>query len=212
MYSMAYLQSDIKLDRFTLAKAGPRAVPNRMTPTLASRVPLLEHQEVPPEIGVLYDKLLADRGVVPNMFKAFAGAPDLILGIAAFLKPLMGESALPGWYKELIATRVASLNRCEYCVSAHRHLALKRGATPGQVAGYDDFENGPFTEKEKAGFRYAGLLHQSGHAVNEAAFDALSRHFDSQEILELTAVAAAFEMFSRINSSLRIPVTPLPQS
>jgi alkylhydroperoxidase family enzyme len=31
-----------------------------------------------------------------------------------------------------------------------------------------------------------------------------------QEIVELTAIAAAFEMFSRINSSLRIPVTPIP--
>jgi uncharacterized peroxidase-related enzyme len=211
MYSMTYFRSDMKLHRFTLAKAGPWAVTNRMSTTLESRVPLLEREEVPSEIVALYDKLFADRGVVPNMFKAFAGTPDLILGIAAFLKPLMGEGALPGWYKELIATRIASLNRCEYCVSAHRHLALKRGATLGQVASYDDFENGPFTDKEKVGLRYAGLLHQSGHAVNEAAFDALSAHFDSQEILELTAVAAAFEMFSRINSSLRIPVTPLPQ-
>ncbi len=59
--------------------------------------------------------------VSPNMFKALAAVPDLALGITAFLKPLMGEGALVGWYKELIATRVASLNHCEYCVSAHRH-------------------------------------------------------------------------------------------
>ncbi|HUB29748.1 MAG TPA: carboxymuconolactone decarboxylase family protein [Terracidiphilus sp.] len=183
-----------------------------MSSILSSRVPLLEQEEVPSEIADLYNKLLAERGVVPNMFKALAGTPDLVLGIAAFLKPLMAESALPGWYKELIATRVASLNRCDYCVSAHRILALKRGATLLQVASYDDFENGPFTEKERAGFRYASLLHQSGHAVNEAAFDALAAYFNPQEIIELTAVAAAFEMFSRFNSSLRIPVTPLPDT
>jgi len=179
-------------------------------PPLGSRVPLLERDAVPAEIADLYDRLYADRGVVPNMFKALATVPALALGITALLKPLMAEGALTGWYKELIATRVASLNQCEYCVSAHRHLALKRGATFGQVASYDNFENGPFTEKEKAGFRYASLLHQSGHAINEAAFDALSLHFNSEEIVELTAVAAAFEMFSRFNSSLRIPVTPLP--
>ena len=78
------------------------------------------------------------------------------------------------------------------------------------MASYNNFENGPFTEKEKAGFRYAGLLHQSGHAVNETAFDDLSTHFSPEEIIELTAVAAAFEFFSRFNSALRIPVTPLP--
>lgn len=180
-----------------------------LTPPVA-RVPLLERRDVPAEIGELYDRLYADRGVVPNMFKVLATVPGLALGISAFLKPLMSEGALTGWYKELIATRVASLNQCDYCVSAHRHLALKRGATFGQVASYNTFEYGPFTEKEKAGFRYAGLLHQSGHAVNETAYGNLSAHFTHEETVELTAVAAAFEFFSRFNSALRVPVTPLP--
>jgi AhpD family alkylhydroperoxidase len=146
------------------------------------------------------------------MFKALANVPSLAMGIAALLKPLMGEGALVGWYKELIATRVASLNDCEYCISAHRHLALQRGATPEQVASYDSFEAGPFTEKEKAGFRYAGLLHVSGHVIDDAAFAAVSAHFNSAELIELTAVAAAFEFFPRFNSALHIPVTPLPLS
>jgi uncharacterized peroxidase-related enzyme len=176
-----------------------------------ARVPLLEREEVTPEAAALYDKLLADRGCVPNMFKALANVPSLALGVAALLKPLMGEGALVGWYKELIATRVASLNGCEYCISAHRYLAGQRGATPEQVASYDTFEIGPFTEKERAGFRYATLLHGSGHAIDEAAFAAASAHFNSDEMIELTAVAAAFEFFSRFNSALHIPVTPLPQ-
>jgi len=182
-----------------------------------ARIPLLERDRVPPEVAALYDRLYADRGVVPNMFKALSNVPSLVLGIAALLRPLMGEGALAGWYKELIATRAASLNRCEYCVSAHRYLALQRGATPEQVArigdetGPDSFETGPFSEKEKAGFRYAGLLHISGHAVDDAAFAALGLHFSPEEIVELTAVAAAFEMFARINSALQIPVTPLPE-
>jgi len=179
--------------------------------SLEARVPLLERDGVPAEVAVLYDKLYADRGVVPNMFKALANAPELVLGIAALLKPLMAEGALQGWYKELIATRVAALNECEYCVSAHRFLAVKRGAAPEQVASLDDFENGPFSEKEKAGFRYASLLHGSGNAIDEAAFAELSAHFSLQEIVELTAVAAAFEFFPRFNSALQIPVTPLPE-
>jgi uncharacterized peroxidase-related enzyme len=184
--------------------------------SIEARVPLLEREQVPDEVAALYDKLYLDRGVVPNMFKVFANVPPLALGIAALLKPLMAEGALVGWYKELIATRVASLNQCEYCISAHRYLALQRGATPEQVASLgetsaDSFETGPFTEKEKAGFRYAGLLHISGHAIDDAAFAAVSTHFNTQEIIELTAVAAAFEFFPRFNSALHIPVTPLPE-
>jgi uncharacterized peroxidase-related enzyme len=178
---------------------------------LESRVPLAEREQVPAEIGVLYDRLEAERGRIPNMFKALANVPTLALGIAAFLKPLMGEGALPGWYKELIATRVASLADCEYCLSSHRFLARVRGATPEQISSYDSFEGGPFTEKEKAGFRYASRLHESGHAVDDAAFAALNEHFSPQEIVELTAVAAAFAFFTRFNSALHIPVTPLPE-
>ena len=89
------------------------------------RVPLLERDGVAAEAVALYDTLLETRGV-PNMFKAFANVPSLALGIAALLKPLMGEGALPG------------------------------------------FERGPFTEKERAGFRYAGQLHAAGQAVDEA--------------------------------------------
>ena len=210
MHTPLSFKTGLKCCTFTLAGADAGSFMTAISTTEA-RVPLLERDEVPTEIAQLYDKLLEERRVVPNMFKALANVPALALGITAFLKSLMADGALPGWYKELIATRIASLNACEYCVSAHRHLALKRGATLGQVASYDAYELGPFTEKEKAGFRYASLLHQSGHAANEAAFDAISEHMNCQEIIELTAIAGAFEMFARINSSLRIPVTPLPE-
>ena len=182
------------------------------TTSIVARVPILEQEQVSDEVAALYDKLYVERGVVPNMFKVFANVPALVMGIAALLKPLMAEGALVGWYKELIATRVASLNECEYCISAHRYLAGQRGATAEQIASYDSFETGPFSEKEKAGFRYAGLLHVSGHAIDDAAFAAVSAHFNAQEIVELTAVAAAFEFFPRFNSALRIPVTPLPET
>ena len=74
---------------------------------LDARVPLLERDKVPEHVRDLYDNLLAERGVVPNMYKALANTPELAFGIAALLRPLMREGILPGWYKELIATRVA---------------------------------------------------------------------------------------------------------
>jgi hypothetical protein len=78
------------------------------------RIPMLERAQVPPEIQTLYDVLLEQRGVVPYMFKTIANTPSLALGIAGFLKPLLSDGALPGWYKELISTRVAILQNCDY--------------------------------------------------------------------------------------------------
>ncbi|HEY0565294.1 MAG TPA: hypothetical protein VGC88_06900 [Terriglobales bacterium] len=78
------------------------------------RIPMLERGQVTPEVGAIYDVLLRDRGVVPYMFKTIAHTPELAMGFAAFLKPLMGDGNLPGWYKELVATRVAYLLECDY--------------------------------------------------------------------------------------------------
>jgi len=85
------------------------------------RVPLLEREQIPAS-SPRFTKTRSERGCVPNMFKALASVPALALGAAALLKPLMAEGALVGWYKELIATRVASLNQCDYCIGAHRYL------------------------------------------------------------------------------------------
>ncbi len=78
------------------------------------RIPMLERHEVVQEIAPLYDQLEAQRGTVPYMFKTLAHTPGLALGIAGFLKPLLSDGALPGWYKELVAARVAYLAECDY--------------------------------------------------------------------------------------------------
>ena len=175
------------------------------------RIPMLEREQVEGDIAALYDKLYEERGIVPYMFRTVSHVPSLALGFAALLKPLMSDGELAAWYKELIATRVASLNTCEYCFSAHRHLAKMRGASVDQVEAVDSYESGPFTEKDKAGFRYADKLHTSTHAIDDAAYAAVKEHFTDKEIIELTAVAAAFEFFPRFVSALEVPVTPIPE-
>ena len=42
-----------------------------------TRIPLLERDQAPPEIATVYDALLKQRGVVPNMFKTLAHTPGL---------------------------------------------------------------------------------------------------------------------------------------
>jgi uncharacterized peroxidase-related enzyme len=178
--------------------------------THPERIPLLERDQVTPELALLYDKLLTDRGVVPNMFKTVAHVPDLAMGFAAFLKPLMGNGNLEAWYKELIATRMAYLNDCEYCISSHSYLAKLAGASEAQIKGIENYEDAPFDEKQKAGFRYADKLHASAHDVDQAIYETARESFSEKQMIELTAVAAAFEFFPRFVSALAIPVTPIP--
>jgi len=178
---------------------------------VSPRIPLLERDQVPPEIAVVYDALLKQRGVVPNMFKTLAHTPALAMGIAGFLKSLLSDSALPGWYKELVATRLSVLQNSHYAISAHALSAKQKGASDEQIsAAKADFEHGPFTEKEKLGFRCAERLHRSPQEIDDWFFGELKRVYSDSEIIEMIATAAAFELFPRLVDGLRIPTTPIP--
>ena len=178
-----------------------------------SRIPLLERDQVTPEIGGMYDALLKMRGVVPNMFKTLAHSPALALATAGYLKALLSDGALSGPYKELIATRLSVLLGSEYAIKAHSLSARQKGSSEYQIAAArGDYENGPFTEAEKTGFRAADRLHRSAAEITDEFFTELKQHFSDPQIVELMATAAAFELFPRFVEALRLPVTPPPKA
>ena len=90
-------------------------------------------------------------------------------------------------------------------------MAKQKGASQQQIDAVANFETGPYSEKEKLGFRLADRLHRSSDDVDDAFYEQLERAFTNPEIMELTATAAAFEFFTRFVDALRIPVTPLPK-
>jgi len=174
------------------------------------RVPMLEREQVTPEVGALYHAQ-QQQGVVPNMFKTVAHVPDLALGFASLLKPLLEDGALPAWYKELVATRISVLAGSQYAVAAHSHAATQKGATSAQIAAIkSDPQGGPFTDAEKVGLRCADRLHRSAHDIDDAFYAKLTQTFTDRQIIELIATATVLEFLARFVEALRIPVTPLP--
>src|SRR5882762_11420068 len=149
-----------------------------------SRVRLLARDQVTAEIAAVYDALLAARGVVPNMFKVLAHTPAIVPAVAGFLKPLLADGALRGSYKELVAVRVSQGNASEYAIRAHSISARQKGATEEQISGVANFESGPYSPKEKLGFRLADKLHESGKAVDDNLFEELNAKIAEPEIVE----------------------------
>jgi len=175
-----------------------------------SRIALLEREAAPPETRKIYDALLAARGVVPNMFKVLGRRPEIAEGVAGFLKPLLADGALPGFYKELLAVKVSASHHSAYAVRAHSISARQKGASEARIESVASFESGPYSEKEKLGFRLADRLHRGAGQVDDAFFASLRSVFSELELIELFLTAAAFEMFPRFIDGLRIPVTPPP--
>ncbi len=58
-----------------------------------------------------------------------------------------------------------------------------------------------------AALRYAELVTESGHAVDDKDYEGLSYHWSDAHILEITLVAGLFSYFNRVNDALRVEVT-----
>jgi alkylhydroperoxidase family enzyme len=70
-----------------------------------------------------------------------------------------------------------------------------------------DFENGPYSDAEKAAFAYARQLTIDAHGVDDALFGRLRRHYDEGEIVEISAMAGLFNYFNRVNDALLMQPT-----
>jgi alkylhydroperoxidase family enzyme len=67
--------------------------------------------------------------------------------------------------------------------------------------------SGIFTPEEQAVLRYTDLLTTRPENIEAADLEALSAHFDEQQIIELALVIATANWTTRINEGLQVPWT-----
>jgi AhpD family alkylhydroperoxidase len=182
----------------------------RKTLSVEPRVRLLTKEEAGPDAASTYEMLLAQRGVVPNMFRVWAHAPAIMSKIAPLTATLLADGALRGWYKELVATRVSILAECEYARAAHANLALKKGASREQVEALDLLSPEVYSTTEHLGLVCADRLFRSADALDDDFFESLRTHFSEAQIVELLGTVAMLLGLTRFINALRIPVTPAP--
>lgn len=84
-------------------------------------------------------------------------------------------------------------------------VGRKQGLSDGQLADLATFErSSQFNDCEKALLRYAEAMTRTPASVAEDVFQQLARHFDSAQIVELTAMIALENFRSRFNRALDI--------
>ena len=83
-----------------------------------------------PEDIEKYFKVCQDKlGMVPNVLRAYAFAPEKLRAFSELYNDLMlAESGLSKLEREMIAVAVSAVNRCYYCLTAH-------GAAVRQISG-----------------------------------------------------------------------------
>ncbi len=173
-----------------------------------SRISRVDRSELPPDIADLFDKVFAQRGNVPNMFRVMAHRPEIFSTMQAHFAAVLHTGTVPTRLKELIIVRTSQLNQTPYCLASHTILARKLGWTDEQLANLAGWsQRNDFTAAEKAAIRLAETVTRDAHSLSDEQFAELRTHYSEGEIVELLCAIGLFNYFNRFNDALRMEPT-----
>jgi alkylhydroperoxidase family enzyme len=167
------------------------------------RVPYIEEQDHP-ELAPLIARIKAERGKVLNLYKVLLHSPAVMEGWLNLFTAIRQKTKLGGRYRELAILRVAILNGADYEYRAHLPFALQEGASAEQIAALGAWQVSPlFDAAERAALAYTDAMTRDIQVPDEL-FAEVRRHFDTQDLVELTATVAGYNLVSRFLEAMQV--------
>ena len=168
-----------------------------------AKIDYVEKENLPENLQAAYDGLQQKFGVVPNVIKAMANAPELLSGFMPFLGAALGPSIVSSDIKELAILTTSKLNGCTYCTAHHTAAGKRAGLSDEKIAASDDPTSDALDDREKAVVRYAKELAENVAASDEA-LAGMRNHFNDTEIAEITMVAGTFHVLTRFADTFKV--------
>lgn len=140
----------------------------------------------------LYEDTERRWGYVPNISKAYALAPKIMVAEDVWSKGVMYEGFLPRPLKEAIATTVSVVNQCNYCASSHAHAYTLAGGEADDARACKRLDFAAFGPREQTALRFTQRAARDPKAIGQADIDALREHFTPGEIVEIAVVIQQF--------------------
>ena len=173
-----------------------------------SRISKLDRREVTPDIAALYDKVFAQRGNVPNMFRVMAHRPEIFATMQAHFGAVLNTGTVSTKLKELIIVRTSQVNDTPYCLASHTILARGLGWTDDQLEHLADWQKREdFSPAEKAALRLAETVTRDANSVTDEQYAELRSFYSEGEIVELLCAIGLFNYFNRFNNALKMQPT-----
>jgi 4-carboxymuconolactone decarboxylase len=127
-------------------------------------------------------------------------SPRIAEAWSVLLSTIRGELALDPALRELVILRIAVLNQADYEWVAHEPVARRAGVTGAQIGAVRQAvgqrEAAVFSPLERAVLDYADAMTTDVKVAPEV-FGAVAALLDPEQLVELTAVIAAYNMVSR---------------
>jgi AhpD family alkylhydroperoxidase len=163
-----------------------------------------------PAVQPLVQQITAQRGSVLHLYQMLLHSPPLAEGWLGFMTQVRQKLALPGSLRELVIMRIAHINGAPYEADQHAPIALQEGLSPQQLAALPQWETQPqlYTALQQAALVLCDTMtrHVQVPAPVLQAVHAqlLEAQMGDQQLVELVATIASYNMVSRFLEALHI--------
>jgi 4-carboxymuconolactone decarboxylase len=172
-----------------------------------ARIPLIGETDRPELADTIAQLKAARGGKLINLYRLLLNSPTIASAWLAFNSAVRFQTALDAGVRELVILRVSLLNGANYQLRIHggAEYAVKAGLSAEQVAALADRQQKltVFTPLQRAVLAYVDAMTQTIE-VPDGIYNEFARHFNSQQILELTVLAGAYNMHTRVTRALRL--------
>lgn len=145
---------------------------------------LVDPQTASGKTKTLFEALQAKLGMVPNLARVLANAPQALEAYLSFNGAL--GTTLDARLRERIALLVAQDNGCDYCLSAHSLLGKGAGLKPEEILAARHGEAS--TTRDAAALHFArALIAAKGRVAAEDVAALKAAGFNEGEVIAVVA-------------------------
>ncbi|MBB3141087.1 carboxymuconolactone decarboxylase family protein [Halomonas organivorans] len=141
--------------------------------------------------------------MTPRM-NAFTAAPDTMQAMLDLEQRVSGSGLEPS-LMELVKTRASQINGCAFCLHMHTRDARADGESEQRLYLLSAWRESPlYSERERAALAWTeALTRLADSEVTDEMYDQARRHFDEEELVKLTLLIGAINIWNRINVGFR---------
>lgn len=130
----------------------------------------------------------------------FYKAEPQLIGAVKALNDAAVSSGLEHGLVHLVKLRASQINSCAYCVDMHSREARKDGESEQRLHLLAVWHESPlYTDRERAAFTWTERLTRLADGpVDDALYAHMLEHFSEQELVKLSVLVAAINVWNRL--------------
>jgi uncharacterized peroxidase-related enzyme len=167
----------------------------------------IDYEESTGQLRDEYDNIIKRRGKLSNIMKVHSLNPKAMrYHMDFYVSILFSNHKITREERELVATAVSVLNKCDYCINHHAEALNFYWKDKKKIKKFiNDLNSIEFSNRQKLMIDYAILVTENSSQVSEEIIEELRRvGLEDQDILNLNLIVSYFNFVNRVANGLGV--------